>query len=86
MPYCLHAAMMQCMETETKMNAPCNVTVIALGTDDDLNASRKIRIRNTGYGAQRHADRWIARGYKRVSVAVYSNSTGRTVELLTVTA
>ena len=62
-------------------SGPCNVTIIAIGNSDSTEASKKIRIRGTGYGAQRHIDRWLAKGWDRVSVYVDSASTGKCVEI-----
>ena len=56
---------------------PCRVLILATLADDSC---KKVSIANTGYGTQRHADRWLARGAKRVNVTIWSNSTGRQIE------
>ena len=56
---------------------PCRILILVTLADESV---KKISISNTGYGTQRHADRWLARGARRVSVTVWSNSTGRQIE------
>lgn len=56
-----------------KYDNPCRVQIIV--TIDGTQKS--IAIPHTGYGTQRHLDRWIARGATRIAVYVTSHSTGR---------
>lgn len=65
----------------SKSNGPCRVLIIASKQGQQV----KRRINGTGYGADRHAARWIARGFDAVSVWVDSVSTGKQVEYLRVT-
>ena len=56
--------------------APCRAFILATLPDG---STKKIRIPFTGYGAQRHVDRWLDRGAIRVVCHLVSNSTGREV-------
>jgi predicted NACHT family NTPase len=67
-----------------KYNAPNRALIIATADNGKITSRR---ISYTNYGAQRHAVRWLARGYKHVTVHLSSNSTGKllnTVRLGTV--
>ncbi len=56
---------------------PCRILILVTLAD---HSPKKISIPHAGYGTQRHAERWLARGAKRVHVTVWSNSTGRQIE------
>ena len=56
--------------------APCRAFILATLPDG---STRKIRIPFTGYGAQRHVDRWLDRGAERVTCWLFSTSTGREI-------
>lgn len=49
--------------------APCRAHIIADG--------KSVVIPYTGYGGQRHIDRWRKRGAKKIVVMLTSHSTGR---------
>ena len=57
-------------------NAPCRVSIFAEMPSGEI---RTIRIPFTGYGAERHIKRWLNRGAVRVTVHIYSRSTGRNI-------
>ena len=61
-------------------NAPCRVAIFAEMPSSEI---RTIRIPFTGYGAERHIRRWLDRGALAVTVYVYSRSTGRNVQRVT---
>ena len=66
------------------MNLPCRATVIGFTAHSEVEDDYKCVRRSfeCGYGAEKIAARWLARGYKRVSVYVCSTSTGKTIEVL----
>lgn len=57
-------------------NAPCRIGIIARFSD---NSARSVTIPYTGYGADRHIKRWLNRGALRVTVNIYSRSSGRNI-------
>lgn len=57
-------------------NAPCRVTIFAEMPGGEI---RTIRIPFTGYGADRHIKRWFNRDALRVTVNIYSRSSGRNI-------
>lgn len=61
-------------------NAPCSVTIFARMPDG---STLTIRIPFTGYGAERHIERWLNRGAVSVTVYVDSRSTGRNLQKVT---
>ena len=88
-------ALTQQGDMESKMNrenrskpaasaAPCRATVIAFTTHSESEDKYKCVRRSfeCGYGAEKIAARWLARGYKRVSVYMCSTSTGKTIAIL----
>ena len=55
---------------------PCRVVILATINGKHRQAS----IPAAEYGAQRHADRWLAKGADWVTVCIYSTSTGALIE------
>ena len=55
---------------------PCRVVILASLSGKH----RQTSIPRTGFGARRHADRWLAKGADWVTVCVYSASTGALIE------
>jgi hypothetical protein len=55
-------------------NAPCRALIFATLQDG---RTKKVSIPFTGYGSERHAERWLAKGASRVTVCLWSKSTGK---------
>lgn len=53
----------------SKTRGPCRVQIIATFADDSC---KKVTIAYSGYDMDRHANRWLARGAKRVEVTVWN--------------
>lgn len=58
------------------MNNPCTALIMATMNDG---TRRSVSIRSTGYGVDRHQQRWIDKGAKSVTVVLWSTSTGREI-------
>ena len=61
------------------MNAPCRVLILIQMPNG---ARKQVRIARTGYGLERHVDRWMAKGAERVKAFGFSLSTGKEVSTL----
>ena len=68
----------------TTYQKPCRATVIAFTAHSEIEDGYKSvkRSFSCGYDAEKIAERWLAKGYKRVSVYIASASTGKHLETI----
>jgi len=56
---------------------PCRALILVTIADG---SKKRVSVPGTGYGIERHIDRWRARGATRIYVALWSTSTGRQID------